>query len=156
MQNPALPQALIVDLDATLCDVDYKSHLPEKGDIESFHALIPYDAPNQWCVKILEGIFLVDPETAFFFVTGRPDCYTSETQEWLITHLNPQIVGNSCLFMKPQGFAGTTADFKKQVYLNQIAGKFNVLFCLDDERSNVEMFRSLGLVCLQPEDNHFT
>ena len=44
---------------------------------------------------------------------------------------------------------------KKEIYDNEILGKYNVLFVLDDRDQVVKLWRSLGLVCLQVANGDF-
>lgn len=148
-----LPVSLICDLDDTLCDVSHREHHAKNKDWDQFHDLSVEDTPNDWCVELLEAMHCSRPDIVTFFITGRPEDQRQNTMTWLSQNLNNHVLVNSQLFMKPTGNYGPSSQFKKKVYTESIQGKYDVLFCLDDERNVVEMYRSLGLVCLQPKDN---
>ena len=44
---------------------------------------------------------------------------------------------------------------KKEIYENNIKGKYNVSLVLDDRNQVVEMWRDLGLTCFQVADGNF-
>ena len=54
-----------------------------------------------------------------------------------------------------------TGDFrkdsivKKELFDENVRGKYNIEFVLDDRNQVVEMWRSIGLVCLQVADGNF-
>lgn len=47
------------------------------------------------------------------------------------------------------------ADCKKKIYEDNIKGKYNVQFVLEDNYKCVKMWREQGLVCLQPNEGKF-
>jgi hypothetical protein len=51
--------------------------------------------------------------------------------------------------MRKSGDYRKDYEVKKEIYETYIKDKFNVLCVLDDRQSVVDMWRSLGLTCLQ-------
>lgn len=47
------------------------------------------------------------------------------------------------------------ADCKKKIYKDNIEGKYNVQFVLEDNYKCVKMWREQGLLCLQPNEGKF-
>ena len=150
-----LPQALICDLDSTLANNDHRAHHADNKDWQTFHDLSGEDKPHDWCVQILESMHIAHPEMFFFFITGRPNRVREGSEKWLNDVLSPTLMNNSTLYMKPAGWKLGTPELKKTIYKDKIEGKFDILFVMEDERKVVDMWRSLGLVCLQPEDNNY-
>jgi hypothetical protein len=59
------------------------------------------------------------------------------------------------LFMRKNGDYRKDAIIKKEIFDNNIRGKFNIDFALDDRNQCCEMWRSLGLTCLQVANGDF-
>lgn len=59
------------------------------------------------------------------------------------------------LYMRPTGDERRDDVVKKEIYERDIAGKYNVLFCMDDRQRCVDLWRSLGLVCFQVDYGDF-
>ena len=57
--------------------------------------------------------------------------------------------------MRPEGNNEKDSIIKKRIYEDHIKGKFNVEFVLDDRNQVVEMWRELGLTCLQVAEGDF-
>jgi hypothetical protein len=57
--------------------------------------------------------------------------------------------------MRKEGDVRKDAIVKGEIYEKNINGKYNVLFVLDDRNQMVEMWRGLGLTCLQVADGDF-
>ena len=47
------------------------------------------------------------------------------------------------------------AVIKEEIYKLHIQPKFNVLFCVDDRKQVVDMWRRIGLICLQCAEGEF-
>lgn len=81
-------------------------------------------------------------------MTGRPETYYDDAVEWLMTKcdLRP---GQYELMMAPPGMHDV--EYKKKVYKQHIEPNYDVDLVIDDRQPVVEMWRGLGLDCLQPE-----
>lgn len=74
-----------------------------------------------------------------------------QTQKWLIDrgiHWN-------ALFMRKDGDMRNDAIIKKEIYEENIKGRYEVLFVLDDRNRVVDFWRSIGLICLQVAPGDF-
>jgi hypothetical protein len=151
----SLPLAIICDLDSTLCNNDHRSIHAQNKEWAIFHSKCTEDTPNLWCVEIIESFRVTHRDIIFFFITGRPDRMKFETLEWITKHLSEDVLRNAFLMMKPSDWKQGSASLKEMHYKTIIEGKFDILFVLEDEGCVVEMWRKLGLVCLQPADNNF-
>ncbi len=56
---------------------------------------------------------------------------------------------NFKLYMRKEFDTRPANVVKKEIYINKIKNKYNVLLCIDDEKSNCGMFASLGLFTYQ-------
>lgn len=142
--DPTLASVIICDLDGTIA-------LGNGRD--------PYDAstcendlPNQPIIDILKTYYAknwVRP----VYISGREDKDRIPTEKWLAKHsvMDDRI----SLFMRKTGDHRTDNIIKKEIYDAEIKGKYNVLFVLDDRQQVVDMWRALGLTCLQVDYGDF-
>lgn len=138
---PGKKSAVIVDIDGTVALMDGRSPY----DPTQYHT----DKQNAAVVKLVQDLRQAREE--IIFCSGRDDTYRDSTTAWLIEHVG------FCdhLFMRPGGDTRKDAIVKRELYDANIAGKFNVRFVLDDRDQVVEMWRGLGLTCLQVAPGDF-
>jgi len=171
------PKALVIDIDGTLANIEHRRHfvdkslsnccsgfisfigncskcrnpcVPKRPDWKSFNESMHKDTVNQWCAQLIQGMWSPDyPEDMnILFVTGR------EQQYW---HVTQQLIKKGCLmqdehiklFMRPNKDYRPDVDIKREIYEREIKDKYDVLFCIDDRQCVVDLWRSLGLICLQ-------
>lgn len=89
------------------------------------------------------------------FLTAREDRY--DIKENTIKFLENKILydlGYCCfdLYMREENDLRLNYEVKEQILKEQILPFYDVLFALDDEDNNVEMFRRNGIVTLQVKD----
>lgn len=144
-----MQQAVICDLDSTLCNLEHRHHLITKKDWSAFYAGMVDDKLNTWCHTIISS--LATKGIHILYVTGRPEDYRSQTMDWLRQYSCP-ING---LLMRPSKDNRKDDIVKKEIFESFIKPNYEVLFCLDDRTSVVKMWRSLGLVCLQVEEGNY-
>ena len=84
------------------------------------------------------------------------DCYTL-TQAWLKHHLDyiEMYEDKWDLLMRPADIYNRDDELKYQIYQDFIKDKYRVLFVLDDRNQVVDMWRDIGLTCLQVADGNF-
>jgi predicted kinase len=143
-----VPDAIICDLDGTLCLLNGRS---------------PYDAStcendgvNLAVSRILTDSGIADERngelTHLIFVSGREDKYREETLKFFEKNdLNEP----DELFMRPTGDTRKDSILKKEIYDTHIKGKYNIKYVLDDRDSVVSMWREQGLTCLQVAPGDF-
>lgn len=137
-----------------------------KPDWKSFNEQMVNDTPNEWCVEIIDAferqqIIHVYNESwtnyedfQFLFVTGREKCFQKITMNQIYkwTDLSDN---QFKLFMRPAKDHRPDTEIKREIYENHIRDKYEVIFCLDDRQSVVDLWRSLGLICLQCSEGDF-
>ena len=133
---------IMCDLDGTLCLFDRKTKNPYYRDFEN-------DEVNTAILYILDRR---DTNHNIVFVSGRSDKFRDVTEKWLRQNIWGK---HNKLFMRKDGDNRKDSIVKQEIYENEIKGKYNVLFVLDDRNQVVELWRSLGLVCLQVADGDF-
>ena len=75
--------------------------------------------------------------------------------KWLKKHFGLEL-GEYALYMRPDGDRYTKdSDLKKEIYLESIEHRADVLIVFEDRKRNVDMFRELGLICAQVAEGNF-
>ena len=149
---------IICDIDGTLANIDHRiCHLEKTPkDWNTFNSLMYKDKPNRWCEVILTALHIV--RYKIIFLTGRTEEYRKITSEWLdrnfIFYADPSIRSSILLMRKDDDFR-KDAVVKKEIYERHIKPHYNVIFILEDRSRVVQMWRSLGLTCLQCKDGDY-
>ena len=138
-------KALIIDLDGTIANNTHRQHYIEgdKKDWQSFNAAHVGDTLNTWCAEIMTNMGLNNYR--IIIVSGRSDEFRNSTIQWLEYNTVPY----DELYMRPAGDHRKDSVVKEEIYRSIIAPNYEVLFCIDDRQQVVDMWRSIGLVCLQ-------
>lgn len=136
--------AILVDIDGTI------AHTSEKRS--------PFDYTKvqvDECDVVIKRILLqlksgiVSHEIVF--VSGREDSCKSDTIQWLESHKIPF----DKLIMRKTGDMRNDAIIKEEIYWDDIEPNYNVVCVFDDRDRVVQMWRNLGLKCLQVEYGNF-
>lgn len=137
--------------DAIICDLD--GTLALFGDANPYDRDFTKDKVNEVVRRIL--LSSGKPNIDVIFVSGRKDKFKEQTEQWLQKVWGP----NYILFMRKTAPEGEQEPkdviVKKEIYDNQIKGKYNILFVLDDRNQVVDMWRSQGLTVLQVAEGNF-
>jgi hypothetical protein len=150
-------KAIIVDIDGTIAL--FKGNGPNGEDLrkpfyvedeECHHYLV--DKPN---LAVMELIVAMQKQGyRIIFCSGRTDNNFAVTVQWLMEHLPNEIVTYN-LFMRKKGDFRKDSEIKMEIYRNEIEPNFDVLFTVDDRNQVVQMYRELGLVCMQVAPGDF-
>lgn len=146
-----LRDAVIIDLDGTLCDTDHRKHFMEGSpkNWPAFYDGLVNDLPNTWCAALYDS--LIKNKVHVIWVTGRPSNYRTLTEQWL----------DQWGFQRPYLYMRREGDFRKdsivkvELYREFIEHNFNVLFCVDDRMQVVDAWREINLTCLQCAEGNF-
>ncbi len=148
-------KAIIVDLDGTLSDntprLHYFDNHTQVKDWTAINELSRYDLPNLWCQEMVH--IYKDAGYKILFITGRAENAKQVTIEWLTRYLSPHV--DYELHMR--GAHDTREDFivKEEIYTFLIAPRYDVSFAIDDRQQVVDMWRRIGLTCLQCKDSTY-
>lgn len=136
-QDASLPRAIMCDLDGTLAIIDHRS---------------PYDAAN--CDQDELNVPVGNIVKAFrergytiLFVSGREDKFEEPTRTFLTNNLGPDFEYH--LLMRKSGDVRKDSIIKQEIFEGQIRPHYYIEFILDDRNQVVDMWRGLGLTCLQ-------
>lgn len=138
--NPNLPDAIIVDMDGTLALMgDRSPYDVSKCD---------QDPPNY---PVLETVLKWQGDREVIIMSGRTDDGKAATESWLKQY----DVKYKYIYMRTLGDMRKDSIVKQELYEQNILGKFNVSFILDDRQQVVDMWRSLGLTVFQVAEGDF-
>lgn len=137
--------AYIFDIDGTLA---------LKGDRSPYdYSKVLEDKPN---IPIIRIAWDLAETNRILFCSGRPDTCRQDTRDWLFKHMvSPAFFpAENNLFMRdpsrdPVHAQRKDSIVKEEIYREQIEPFYEVLAVFDDRNQVVEMWRSLGLTCLQ-------
>ena len=138
--------AILVDMDATLCLNTTGRPYYGEGAAEG----MLNDIAVEGICNLVKTLY---EKRTIFIITGRegtPEIIEA-TKKWLDSN-GIKVDG---LFFRPVKDYSPGAECKKKIYEDNIRGKYNVEFVLDDNYKCVEMWREQGLVCLQPNEGKF-
>lgn len=141
--DPELPDAVIFDVDGTLAKM---------GDRGPFDwAKVGIDTPIVSIVRLADTFR--QQGYRIIFMSGRDAICRPETLAWLNEHAirHP----DELLFMRPIKDQRQDSIVKEEIYRAEILGKYNVEWVVDDRNQVVEMWRDLGLTCLQVAEGDF-
>ena len=121
-------KVIICDIDGVLIDN------PEwNGDLETFYNNILDGVGNEWCIHLLKGLVLQGIK--ILFVTARNERYRRQTKMQLDFWFGCRYE----LFMRGEDDLREDYLVKKD-YIDEIKRKYDILFCIDDNPKNCEMF----------------
>lgn len=143
-ENESLPRAIICDIDGTIADMGNRHPFDWKS--------VGNDAPKKPVIDLLKRLSRYQDEfVSIILVSGRSSVCKDETVNWI----NKNEVPFKKIYMRSEGDNRDDAIVKREIYESCIKGKFNVDFVLDDRNKVVDMWRSLGLTCLQVDYGNF-
>lgn len=132
---------------AIVCDID--------GTLAHMHDRSPYDwskvgndmvdIPIAWLTSILFR------SVSVILVSGRDESCRKETEDWLAKNG----ICYTKLIMRKEGDNRPDEVVKEEIFNEHIRGGYNVRFVLDDRDKVVDMWRQMGLKCLQVAEGDF-
>ena len=131
-----------------LCDIDGTVAL--MGDRSPYDtSQVGEDEPNHDVIGVL--LALADHHHVVF-MSGRDESCRADTEQWLRRHVGIHGWG---LHMRPAGDRRRDSIVKAELFDQHIRGRFDVIAVLDDRQQVVDMWRELGLTCLQVAPGDF-
>jgi hypothetical protein len=144
-------KSIIIDLDGTLCDCTHRRHfLDEKRpDWRSFNESMREDGLNSWCLDLIHA--MGNAGFKILLVSGRGDDFRDATVDWLQKYAVPY----DLLAMRPAKDNRKDSLVKFELYQKLIEPQYDVHFVVDDRKQVVDMWRELGLTCLQCAEGNY-
>ena len=139
---------VICDIDGTISDDRERRYLVNQSGLglkpnwDLYHEASQYDPPIQSMVDLIQKLSKTCP---IVFMTGRPYKYEAITRRWLHNNF-PEFDPRFALLMRLDNDTRPSVKVKQeqleQIFLEK--GR-KVLLAIDNDFSNVEMFRSKGI-----------
>lgn len=146
---------VIVDIDGTLSDASHRTHYIDRErlggrDWDAFYNAAGLDEPIEPVVELVQAL-----EAGGWYIvlmTGRSESISDLTMSWL----DDAGVPWSEMYMRPTGNHAPDHWVKRAAYEHHFLGFDRpVMLVLEDRASVVEMWRDLGLRCLQVDEGFF-
>lgn len=139
----------VVDIDGTIADIGHRIHFingvnGEKKEWTRFFNAMNEDSPIR---PICALVGALASKYKIVYLTGRPSSHRGDTVSWLTNHCLP----TGTLIMRKVGDHRPDYMVKKELYETQVipfVGRASLV--IEDRDQVVEMWRGLGLTCLQP------
>ena len=146
---------VIVDIDGTISKIGKRDKylIKEPKDWDSFYKDDFDDEPIKEMIELVE---LLSKKYSIIFCTSRKEIIRDKTQLWIIKNFSFKSgLWNSPILMRK--ISDNTSDPISKINALKEAkiNLNNIAFVLKDRTCNVEMFRSLGLICFQVVDCKF-
>lgn len=141
--RPDLDAAIVVDLDGTVA-----IHGDERGHYE--YEKVDGDRPN-W--PVIDAVQALSNCYYIIFMSGREDRCRDITKTWLDKYFKWPV--GSTLFMRTTGDHRPDWIVKSELFDAHVRGNWDIRMVMDDRTQVVNMWRSLGLVCLQVAPGDF-
>ncbi|WP_100504056.1 AAA family ATPase [Mycobacteroides abscessus] len=139
--DPDLPYAVICDIDGTL------AHMTNRSPYDASKALDDLkDETVHWSFARLSE------NATRIICSGRSDEFRDVTEQWLADHG----ITYHMLLMRSAGDVRKDSIVKRELYEQNIKGKYNIRVVLDDRDQVVDMWRNeLGLKVFQVAEGNF-
>lgn len=138
VEDDNLPKAILVDIDGTLAKMKNRSPFDWHKVGEDECKVVVKNIVNSYNGKVI--VF-----------SGRDSVCMSETSDWLKSNN----IKHDGLFMREEGNQEKDSIIKRRLFEQHIRGKYFVEYVLDDRQQVVDMWRNMGLTCLQVAEGDF-
>lgn len=132
---------VLVDIDGTV------AHRTNREPFEYDKVLD--DRPDNETIEVINALWRAGYK--IIFISARDDSCFDDSYEWLRLHCPPFIK----LYMRKTGDFRKDAVIKEEIYREHIEPFYDVFCVFDDRNQVVDMWRSIGLKCFQPEPGDF-
>ena len=139
-------KCILVDVDGTLAKM--KRGPGERSPFD-WHR-VSEDLPNIPVINLV-NILSHSGEYVIIVLTGRDGVALEDTKDWLEYHG----VEYDGIYIRPEGNNQKDSIIKHNIYVNHILPNYEVEFVLDDRDQVVNLWRSIGLTCLQVDYGNF-
>lgn len=138
--------AIVIDLDGTLAIHEGR----DPYDAENCHLDLVDDAVSTIIWALAEAFDKLGPGIKVFFLSGREgtESIKNKTRKWLEEKIWADDYDHE-LLMRKEGDNRPDFNIKYDLFDENIRGKYNVLFAMDDRDQVVRLWREMGVKALQ-------
>jgi hypothetical protein len=140
--DPALPPAVLVDIDGTVALMAGRSPYDWQR--------VGEDAPNPAVIEAVRAMHAAGH--AIVFCSGRDEVCRGETEAWLELFVG---VPYEALFMRPEGDSRKDSVVKREIFDHEVRDRWRIVGVFDDRQQVVRMWRALGLTVFQVAEGDF-
>lgn len=140
--NPKLDDVYIFDIDGTI------AHMNGKRGPFDWENVFKDDVDHAILKLIYSHIAL---KHKIFFVSGRDESARKATEDWLNLHN----ITYEALYMRKKDNYDKDTKVKKEIFETHFKDKYNIIAVYDDRQQVVDMWRGLGIKCLQVAKGDF-
>jgi hypothetical protein len=138
-------------MDGVLSDAASRQHYlegPGRRDWDAFFAACGDDPLIEDVAQLLH---LLDPRLQIILLTGRPQRVQRQTLAWLHRYE----LRWDLLIMRDYGDYAAAREFKRWTVHDLRAYGFELSLAFEDDRRNLEMFRTEGIPCVYIHSGYF-
>lgn len=141
--NPMNMPAWLVDIDGTVAQMNGRSPYD--------YSCVDTDLPNKTVINVVR---MLSHSHRIVFLSGRPETCREATELWLVQNVTYGAF-HFALYMRAEGDSRNDAIIKEEIFRAHVAPQYNVRGVLDDRNRVVDMWRRIGLTCLQVAPGDF-
>ena len=140
-----LTRAVIVDIDGTIADGTHREHHLQNDppDWDRYLSLMHLDTEHKDILDLVDLLYRTGH--TILLCTSRGMEYEVETKNWLEDYKVPY----HKLYMRTKGDRRQDTVIKAEIYREMLEYGYKIWFVLEDRERVVEMWRNLGVTCLQ-------
>ena len=142
--------AVVVDIDGVLSDASTRQHYIE-APRSNWRAFFDACGEDPVIEEVRRMLDLLAPELRIVLLTARPHRVHELTEAWLRRYR----IRWDLLVMRPWGDYDLSRDFKQSTAWELRSAGFDLRLAFEDDRRNVEMFRSEGIPCLYVHSGYY-
>jgi hypothetical protein len=145
-------KTILCDIDGVIADCTHRLSFIKRDspDWDAFFAACEEDEPMKPMIEFLQELELV---FRISYVTGRPERTRNKTIAWLKAHDLPWDEKTSMLWMREDGDHRPDFEIKLEIFRNYVHSQIAAV--IEDRDQVVQMWRELGLLCLQPKKGDY-
>ena len=133
--------AVIVDVDGVISDASSRQHLAKARRWDEFFAGCPDDPPLEATAALVSSLAA---DLTVVLLTARPWHLLNDTLAWLKMHE----VRWDLLILRPPNSGGSSRAYKATEVDNLRRHRFDLLYALEDDPRNVEMYAEEDVPCV--------
>ena len=149
--TPIDPRAAVVfDIDGVLSDAASRQHFIEAGK-RDWHGFFDACGDDPLIDEVATLLGLLNAELQIVLLTGRPVRVQPQTLAWLDRYE----LRWDLLIMRDFGDYTAAREFKRWTADDLRRYGFELVLAFEDDRRNLEMFRSIGIPCVYIHSGYF-
>jgi phosphoglycolate phosphatase-like HAD superfamily hydrolase len=151
-EAPLAPsRAVVFDMDGVLSDAASRQHYIEGPGRRDWDAFFAACGDDRLIEDVAQLLHLLDPSLQIVLLTGRPARVQPQTLAWLDRYK----LRWDLLIMRDYGDYDAARDFKRWTVEDLRRYGFDLALAFEDDRRNLEMFRSEGVPCVYIHSGYY-